>query len=214
MMQQDIKRIQDFWQQLELTIDQLLSSRQDNQFDADGLLSDYRDTLQKIDENLTFHFERDEDDGPVEMIFGCDGYPESIHSVLSLVGAAPDLSGIRFTAFNHRYDPIPNYINVADEVCELSDYWYSLHTIENKLHLSIYMHDVSYMLDIDPRVEAVMIFLDALIGEYELMTRVWSLDWLELPTDPVDFHLKPLSELREGFDQLKHAATPIGITVH
>ncbi|MGY8870388.1 MAG: hypothetical protein ACKVJE_08115 [Pseudomonadales bacterium] len=214
MMQQDIKRIQDFWQQLELTIDQLLSSREDNQFDADSLLSDYRDTLQKIDENLTFHFERDEDDGPVEMIFGCDGYPESIHSVLSLVGAAPDLSGIRFTAFNHRYDPIPNYINVADEVCELSDYWYSLHSMENKLHLSIYMYDVSFMLDIDPRVEAVMIFLDALIGEYELMTRVWSLDWLELPADPVDFHLRPLSELREGFDQLKHAATPIGITVH
>ncbi|QEQ97239.1 hypothetical protein [Neptunomonas concharum] len=212
MMHQE--RIQAFWQRVELTIDQLLHSRQDNQFDADALLSEYRETLQSIDENLTFHFEKDEDEGPIEMIFGCDGYPESIHSVLTLVGAAPDLSGIRFKAFNHRYDPIPHFINVADEVCEIADFWYSLRSVENKLHLAIYMEDAPSLLDIDPRVEAVMIFLDALIGEYELMTRVWSLDWFEMPADPVDFGLKPLVELREGFDLLKHAVSPIGITVH
>ncbi len=214
MMQEAQQKIRDFWQRVELTIDQLLLSRQDNQFDADALLNEYRETLQSIDENLTFHFESDEDDGPIEMIFGCDGYPESIHSVLSLVGAAPALNGICFKAFNHRCDPIPSHINVADEVCELSDYWYSLNSVKNKLHLAIYMQDAPSLLDMDPRVEAVMIFLDALIGEYELMTRVWSLDWIELPVEPTDYGLKPLSELREAFDHLKHAVLPIGITVH
>lgn len=215
MMQQHQQKIRDFWAHVELTIDQLLHSRQDNQFDAEALLSEYRDTLQQIDANLTFHFEKDEeDDGPVEMIFGCDGYPESIHSVLSLVGAAPELTGIRFKAFNHRYDPIPSHINVADEICELSDFWYSLRPVDNKLHLAIYMHDAPSMLEFDPRVEAVMIFLDALIGEYELMTRVWALDWFEMPVDPVDYGLSPLSELRESFDLLKIKVAPIGITIH
>lgn len=208
------QQILDFWAQVELTIDQLLHSREENKFDADALLTEYRDTLQKIDRNLTFHFERDEDEGPIEMIFGCDGYPESIHAVLSLVGAAPALTGIRFKAFNHRYDPIPNFINVADEVCELRDYWYSLTSIDNKLHLAIYMKEPPAMLDMDPRVEAVMIFLDALIGEYELMTRVWALDWLDLPVDPIDYGLKPLAELRDAFDRLKSGIPAIGITIH
>ncbi|RVU30551.1 hypothetical protein [Neptunomonas marina] len=213
-MMQSRKNIEDFWTHVEHTIDQLLTSRSENQFDADALLSGYRETLQKIDRNLTFHFEKDAEDGAIEMIFGCDGYPESIHSVLSLVGAAPSLAGIQFKAFNHRYDPIPSHINVADEICELNDYWYSLRTIDNKLHLAVYMHDVPKVLEMDPRTEAVMIFLDALIGEYELMTRIWSLDWIELPVDPVDYGLSPLSELRDCFDGMKHGVEPIGIKIH
>jgi hypothetical protein len=213
-MQTIQQQIEAFWQRVSTTIDQLLHSQEENQFDADSLLSEYRETLQRIDENLTFHFEREEEEGPIEMIFGCDGYPESIHSVLSLVGAAPELQGIRFKAFNHRYDPIPSHINVADEVCELKDFWYSLNCIDHKLHLAVYMHDVPRVLDMDPRVEAVMIFLDALIGEYEIMTRVWALDWLELPKDPVDFGLKPLSELRDSFDLIKRNVPIIGLTIH
>lgn len=212
-MQRYGKKIEDFWQELELTIEQVLESREENQFDAENLLSTYRDRLQSIDENLTFHFEADEE-GPIEMIFGCDGYPESIHSVLSLVGAAPSVSGIKFKAFNHRYDPIPNTINVAGEMCELSDYWFSLTSSEKKLHLTVYMKGIPEILEMDPRIEAVMIFLDALIGEYELMTKVWALDWIELPADPVDYFLEPLSLLRERFDLLKQDVNPIGITFH
>jgi len=207
------KQIENFWQQLETTIEQLLDSQEDNQFDADSLLEDYRQSLLSIDENLTFHFERDED-GPIEMIFGCDGYPESIHSVLSLVGAAPSLSGIRFKAFNHRCDPVPTSVNVAGEICEISEFWYSLQSVSGKLHMAVYLHDVPSVLDVDPRVEAVMIYLDALIGEFELMTRIWTLDWLELPADPLDFGLKPLKELRDQFDEIKQCSRPVGLTLH
>ncbi|MGB1237558.1 MAG: hypothetical protein ACPG4U_05060 [Pseudomonadales bacterium] len=209
----DGKKIDDFWQELTLTIQQLLESREENQFEAENLLSAYRSKLQLIDENLTFHFEADEE-GPIEMIFGCDGYPESIHSVLSLVGAAPSVQGVTFKAFNNRYDPIPSHINVAGELCELSDFWFSLHSNNRKLHLSIYLKNVPLVLDMDPRVEAVMIFLDALIGEYELMTKVWTLDWFELPVDPIDYALQPLSSLREAFDALKRDVAPIGLTFH
>jgi hypothetical protein len=212
-MQQYAKEIEEFWQKLETTIEQVLDSRDDNQFSAELLLGDYRDKLQLIDENLTFHFEADEE-GPIEMIFGCDGYPESIHSVLSLVGAAPSVKGIKFKAFNHRYDPIPNSISVGGEMCEMSDFWFALQNNDKKLHLTIYMPYVPEVLETDPRVEAVMIFLDALIGEYELMTKIWALDWVEAPVDPVDYALKPLSDLREYFDEIKSEASPIGITFH
>jgi hypothetical protein len=210
----DLNQIRAFWQQIEQTLDQLLDSQQDMQFDADNLLDTYRVSLQKIDRNLTFHFEREHEEGPVEMIFGCDGYPESIHAVLSVVGAAPELSGINFRAFNHRYDPVPSCVNLGEEYCDIEEFWCSLRVIEGKLHLAIYLQDSPKILEMDPRVEAVMIFMDALIGEYELMTRIWALDWCELPAEPLDFGLIPLPQLREQFDKLKDDVKPVGITIH
>lgn len=213
-MNYSLKQIADFWQQVERTLDQLLASQGDTQFEADSLLTAYRISLQKIDRNLTFHFERESEGGPVDMIFGCDGYPESIHAVLSVVGAAPELSGINFRAFNDRYDPVPAFVNLGDEMCEIDEFWCSLRELNGKLQLAIYMVDAPKILEMDPRVEAAMILLDALIGEYELMTRVWSLDWYELPTDPVDYGLMPLSHLRHAFDGMKERVEPVGITIH
>lgn len=209
------KQIAHFWEEVESTIDQLLDSREGDRFDAESLLSQYRDGLQKIDRNLTFHFERDEgEEGPLEMIFGCDGFPESITSVLHLVGQAPALSGVQFKAFNARYDPVPSYINLGEEVCELTDFWFALRVVRGRLHLEVYLADAPKVLDMDPRVEAVMIYLDALLGEYELMTRIWALEWFDLPVSPEDYGLKPLADLREYFDQLKAEVQPIGIRVH
>lgn len=213
-MTEDSKQIEAFWAQLEQTLDQLLETRGDMQFEAETLLSSYRDSLQKIDRNLTFHFERETEEGPVDMVFGCDGYPESIHAVLSVVGAAPDLHGINFRAFNNRYDPVPAFVNMGEELCEIDEFWCSLRLIAGKLQLAIYMTDAPEILEMDPRVEAVMILLDALVGEYELMTRIWSLDWYELPQEPLDYGLMPLSQLRHAFDQLKDQVQPVGITIH
>lgn len=213
-MVNDFEQIEAFWSQLEKTLDQLLESQQESHFDADRLLEEYRVRLQKIDRNLTFHFERDDDEGPVEMVFGCDGYPESIHSVLSLVSMAPALRGIEFKAFNERCNPVPARVNLGDEICQIEDYWCSLRLIEGKLQLAVYLEDMPDFLEMDPRVEAVMIFMDALIGEFELMTRVWTLDWYELPIDPLDFGLFPLEDLRDRFDLLKEQVKPLGITLH
>lgn len=210
----DFEQIEIFWQQLEQTLEQLLGSQTETHFDADLLLEQYRTILHKIDRNLTFHFERDEGEGAVEMVFGCDGYPESIHSVLTLIGAAPALQGIEFRAFNERCNPVPACVNLGDEYCRIDDFWCSLRLIDNKLQLAIYMDDLPEILEMDPRVEAVMIFLDALIGEYELMTRIWSLDWYPLPQDPLDFGLMPLADLRGAFDTLKERVSPVGITLH
>lgn len=209
------KKIANFWDQLESTIDQLLESQKGDHFDAEALLSQYRDGLQKIDQNLTFHFEREEEEeGPLEMIFGCDGYPESINAVLHLVGQAPQVNGIHFKAFNERYDPVPGYINLGEEVCQIEDFWFDLRVVKGRLHLEVYLTDAPKVLDMDPRVEAVMIYLDALLGEYELMTRIWSLEWFDLPSSPEDYCLKPLAELREQFDIIKGNVEPIGIRVH
>lgn len=211
----DTQQIDTFWQNLQETIEQLLSSRSDDRFEAEPLLTQYREQLRKIDRNLTFHFQSEEgDNDAIEMVFGCDGFPESIHSVLSLIGAAPELSGIEFKAFNNRYDPVPLSIRIGEEYCEISEFWCRMVMVRGRLHLDVYMQDAPKLLEADPRVEAVMIFMDALIGEYELMTKVHSLEWFELPASPEDHGLFKLINLRDQFDDAKGGITPIGITQH
>ncbi|EAR62237.1 hypothetical protein [Neptuniibacter caesariensis] len=211
----DRKQISSFWEQLQDTIEQLLSSRSDDRFEAEPLLKKYREELQKIDRNLTFHFQSDDEkQDSIEMVFGCDGFPESIHSVLSLIGAAPELSGIEFKAFNNRYDPVPLSVNIGEEFSEIHDFWVRLVVVEKKLHLEVYLEDAPKVLDMDPRVEAVMIYLDALIGEYEIMTRIWALEWFDLPVSPEDYGLIRLVDLREYFDKIKEDVKPIGLTLH
>ncbi len=105
-------------------------------------------------------------------------------------------------------------VNLGGELCSINDYWCSLRNIDGKLELAIYMEDAPTVLEMDPRVEAVMILLDALIGEYEIMTRIWALDWYDLPACPVDFGLIPLADLRAQFDQIKSRVQPIGIKLH
>lgn len=214
-MQEQVDSIKAFWDDLAITLDALQHATLEQLAEqGERVLIDYRPTLKQIDSNLTFHFERNQEEGPVQLVFGCDGYPESIHSVLTLVGAAPKLDGFQVRAFNERHDPVPRMVDMGGELCEINDYWYSLRTLNGKLELAIYMEDAPTVLDMDPRVEGVMFLLDALIGEYEIMVRIWALDWYELPACPRDFGLSPLSQLRSEFDQMKSEIKPIGINLH
>lgn len=201
-----------FWQELTETLDQLILEFEQSQTHL--LIESYRKKLNRIDSNLTLRFERDDAGGPVEMVLGCDGYPESISAVCSLISMAPKLEGVELKAFNERLDPVPARVIIDEVLCSIHDYWCGLAVVADQLYLSVYYNSLQPPVEIDVRSEAIMFFLDALIGEYDLMTRVCSIDWYELPIDPMDYGLFPLAELRTKFDQNKQRIKPLGITVH
>ncbi|WP_207061034.1 hypothetical protein [Motiliproteus sp. SC1-56] len=205
------EKITEFWCEVVNTIDRLLEEADESS--AHQMLRHYEERLKSIDRNLTFHFERDEQGQRIEMIFGCDGYAQSIAAVLSLVDAAPTIDGVRIKAFNNRHDPLPRSIRVADEDFRMDDIWYSYRLAGGEFHLSVYLQGLDDQ-EQNPAVEAVMIFLDALIGEFDLMTRVATLSWYERPAEPLDFGLTPLSRLRGEFDQLRPQIDLIGVTLH
>jgi len=214
-MNMTTKLLQEFWNQLEQTVEQLKST-EPHELPEHGerLLSPYRKRLQEIDNNLTLNIERQSDDSEVDLVFGCDGYPESIHTVLSLVDSAPKIAGVQVKAFNERYDPVPQMVNLGGEFVCIDEFWCSLRNINGRLELAIYLEDAPQMLDMDPRIEAAMILLDALLGEYEIMTRIWALDWYDLPAEPLDYGLIPLAHLRADFDEMKSQVKPLGIQLH
>lgn len=214
MTKTELEQIELFWQQVSDTISDLLGSRVDNHFDADSLLSHYQDTLKLIDSNLTFHFESEGENDAIEMVFGCDGYAESIDNVLAVIKAAPRLDGVCFKAFNARYDPVPLSVHVDTKEFLLDDFWFAQRVVDGYLHIEIYVKRALSSRDFEQRSEAIMIFLDALIGEYEMMTKVSTLEWLELPPSPEDFSLQPLRELRNAFDRVKTTVRPIGMVLH
>ncbi len=206
-------QISDFWAEVTQTIDNLFAEEDEDQ--ARQLMSGYQQQLKQIDENLTFHFERNETTECIEMVIGCDGYAQSIGSVMRLVEAAPAIDGLRVVAFNGRHDPVPPSVQVAGLNFTLEEFWFSLRVEAGALHLSVFLDElVDPEAGNNPRVEAVMVFLDALLGEFDLMTRVASLSWYELPEDPVDHGLLPLAELRTRFDQHRQAIRLVGATLH
>jgi len=209
------KLLEDFWSQLEQTVEQLKETESENLSEqGERLLSPYRKRLQEIDNNLTLNIERQTDEGAVDLVFGCDGYPESIHTVLSLVDSAPQIAGVQIRAFNERCNPVPHMVNLGGELISIDEFWCSLRNINGRLELAIYLDDAPQVLDMDPRVEAAMILLDALLGEYEIMTRIWALDWFDLPIEPLDYGLIPMSNLRAEFDAMKTHVKPLGIQLH
>lgn len=214
-MDSQTKQVRDFWNQLEQALAKLRDSDlEELSVQGERVLHAYRKRLREIDTNLTVNFERRDAAGPLELVFGCDGFPESIHNVLNLVNSAPDINGYQVKAFNERMNPVPQKVHLDGDVFSIDDYWCSLRVIHNRIELAIYMNDTPEMADMDPRIEAVMILLDALIGEYEIMTKIWALDWYLMPIDPLDYGLMPLTELREAFDEIKGQIKPLGIQLH
>tara|TARA_R110001583_G_scaffold3212_4_gene21001 strand:- start:1299 stop:1943 length:645 start_codon:yes stop_codon:yes gene_type:complete len=207
----NLEKITAFWSEVVSTIDGLLEETDEQS--AHGLLSQYEHQLKGIDDNLTFHFERNEQQDRIEMVIGCDGYTQSIAAVLSLVDAAPSIDGLQVIAFNGRINPMPELIRVGDDEYSLDQFWFSQRLEGGEYHLSVFLDGLDDM-DGNPAVEAVMIYLDALLGEFDLMTRVATLSWYDKPVDPIDFSLLPLAALRDSFDRFRKQVRLIGVTLH
>ncbi len=205
------ERISAFWQEVISTIESLLDET--DMHNVQELMIDYESRLKEIDSNLTFHFERNEIDKQIEMVFGCDGYTNSIAAVINLVQAAPSMKGVQVVAFNPRHEQVPAMIKVADSDFVIEDFFYELRVSQGELHLSMYIEDLSAQTD-NPNIEAAMIYLDAILGEFDMMTRVSTLNFYKTPGEPLDHGLKPLSELRDHFDASRSDVPIIGVTMH
>tara|TARA_B100000780_G_C21079251_1_gene434559 strand:- start:175 stop:807 length:633 start_codon:yes stop_codon:yes gene_type:complete len=205
--------IQNFWQLVSENADQLRSLVDEESVLAHELLEEVQGQLSDMDPHLTVFCARDAAGTGIELVFGCDGYSQSIDTVLFLVAAAPEISQIKVLAFNPRVEQIPEAIEVGDAILELDELFFDLRDIGDELHLDLYLEDLPIVEDA-PQTDAALMFLDAIVGEYDLMTRIHSVNWLDLPEDPLDHGLKPLIELRKQFDLLRPKRPALGEALH
>lgn len=205
--------IDSFWKLVSDNADQLRSLVNEESVLAQELLEEVQDHLADIDPHLTVFCARNEAGTGIELVFGCDGYSQSIDTVLFLVAAAPKLEDIKVFAFNPRVEQIPEAIEIGDAVLELDELFFGLRSVGEELHLDLYLEELP-MLEDAPETDAALMFLDAIVGEYDLMTRIHSVNWLDLPEDPLDHGLKPLIELRQQFDLLRPKCPLLGEALH
>jgi hypothetical protein len=205
--------IQAFWRLVSDNVQELCSLASEQAALSPEFLDALHAGLQAIDPCLTVFCTPVDDATTVHMVFGCDGYQQGIDQVLQLVAAAPPLEGVKPLAFSPRDSHIPDAIDLNGLLVQLEDVYFSLRRVQGNLHLDLYLEDINMHAD-DLRVEAVLMFLEAIIGEYDMMTCISSIDWHDLPVDPEDHGLKPLSDLRQNYDDLGPLNADYGTQLH
>ncbi len=205
--------IQSFWHLVGDHVAELRSLVSDQAALSPEFLEALQDGLTAIDPSLTVFCTPEEESTMVNMVFGCDGYRQGIDQVLELVASAPVMEGVRPVAFSPRANYVPDGIDLNGLLVQLEDVYFSLQQVKGNLHLDLYLDDLSLHED-DLRVEAVLMFLEAIIGEFDLMTRIHSIDWHDLPSDPEDHGLKTLNHLRSSYDAFGPLSADYGMLLH
>jgi hypothetical protein len=157
--------------------------------------------LKNIDSNLVFEFSPIHDDSIREFTISADGLKESFPSVIKLVDKAPKFPKWKINAFRQRV-PGDGIQIVYDDSIKISynDIYFRYTVDLGKINLELNIKNYKKESGFD---NAVFILLDALIGEYDMETRISGIDRKLLDESKLD-SLHRIVELRDIIDKLKN----------
>ncbi|MBI2484268.1 hypothetical protein HYV71_03740 [Candidatus Uhrbacteria bacterium] len=176
--------------------EQMLFSFQENQDQVFDMLTS---ELSKVNKNLTFEF------GPVreqkrEFVISAGGIRDTFPFVERLATQAPPLEKWKITKFRPRRPLSDTVIDFKGKTFSPDDIFFKLHDRDGKIGIQLFIK--GYNEDKDVFDELVFIFLDAALGEYDVETKVASIDFFD--TDTSDFaNAKPMTELATDFDAMQ-----------
>jgi hypothetical protein len=161
------------------------------------IFDELSENLKKVNEDLVFEFSPKHKNNTVEFTISADGIKEIFPIVEKLIEKAPKLKNWKFNAFRQ---PVPGddfTINYGDLKIGYSDIFYRSQTNNGKLGIELNIKNY----DGKGRTQnAIYILLDNLIGEYNVVTKIDWIEWVELKENEIT-GLKPLTELRKEIDK-------------
>ena len=167
--------------------------------EQDRLFGEMDRALHRVHKGLQFVFDSG-GSGTRKLVISADGMRDLIPVVQRLMAAAPELPGWKFTAFRPRMTDVAGvtlHIGVAE--IGMSDLWFALRSEGDRIGLDIYLPGV-VLANQDQGYTIAFLMLDTALGEYDVMTRVGSLEIHPLPPDPEQRNLKPFPTLAGEFD--------------
>ncbi len=182
-----------FWERFLKMSDELFNFKANRR----KLITDLLRIIKEIHPNLTFEI------GPKvgdrrEFIISASGAREAFLAVISLVKTAPKLRKWKFVAFKPRRETKAT-IYFAGITVSTEDVLFE-YTKEGKGKIGIVLYGKN-IGEFDIRVQYAMFgLLDILLGEYDVETRIGTVDVRPLPTYHIN-GLKPLSELPSIVDR-------------
>lgn len=156
--------------------------------------------LAKISEGLTFEFSTVPDGEIKDFCVSADGIKEYFPAVINLVKVAPKFEYWNIRAFRQR---IPNdgiVISLGDIDLSYDDIFFH-HKIEHgKVNIGLNIRN--FDPNDDRFISAIFILLDALLGEYDVVTQIERIEWEQLDESQID-NLSPFILLRNLVDRNK-----------
>ncbi len=150
--------------------------------------------LQNVDRGLTYEMGQAAD-GVYEFIVSANGVRDVFPEVNKLVRVAPEIEGWRIIAFRpRRPDALQSKLEYAGLAISGGDIWYKSEGEGDAFNLTVLVKG----LDADNEKKAIgaaFIMLNLALGEYDVATKLRSIDFGALPPNPESQGLKPLSAL-------------------
>ncbi len=137
--------------------------------------------------------------GDFEIILIAGGLAENIDAVVGLYKAAPQMQGWVVTPFMPRHDtPILEFNGLKFEI---SNYFYQFQPGEQRPNLLMCIKGYQPEHEHEYRSAAFM-FLDCALGEYDVMTKIGGIDFVDYPENPEEFGLKDFTHMAADIDDM------------
>ncbi|WP_264741152.1 hypothetical protein [Cytobacillus firmus] len=180
--------VADFWIWFEKNSQDYYRLKEEN---LNSLFNKLSKQLSKINEDLAFEFSADLIEGKREFIISADGILSAFPDVIDLVENAPQLEGFKIIAFRQKsaVDDIST-IEYEDISLGPDDVYFTYRKNGDTLDIVLYLR--GYNSDFEEWENAAFILLDTIIGEYDVATKIGSIDMLPYKESP---NLKSILEL-------------------
>lgn len=153
--------------------------------------------LKKVNEDLVFEFSPKHENNVREFTISAEGIKELFPIVEKLIEKAPRIENWQFNAFRQRIPGDEFEIQYGDLRIGYSDIFYKSVDDNGKLGVELNIRNFD---EKGQTQNAIYILLDALLGEYDVTTKIGWIEWVKLNENEIK-ELKPITELRSEIDK-------------
>lgn len=156
--------------------------------------------LAKISQGLTFEFSAVLQGAIKDFCISADGVKEYFPAVIDLVKVAPKFEHWHIRAFRQR---IPNdniAISMGDIDLSYDDIFFRYSIEDGKINIDLHIRNL--VANKDQFISAIFILLDALLGEYDVVTQIGAIRWNKLDESTIS-QLASFVTLRNLVDRNK-----------
>ncbi len=156
--------------------------------------------IKKINPGIVFDFSPLHENGVKEFTISADGMKDVFPVVQALIQKAPKLDNWQFNEFRQRVPGDDLQIRFGDTEIGYSDLFFRFKDEGDKLGIELHVRNLG-----EPPFtqNAVYILLDALIGEYDVTTKISWIDWIKLDENNIE-NLSQIIYLRNVIDEKKN----------
>ncbi|MCL4679106.1 MAG: hypothetical protein KJ017_11015 [Alphaproteobacteria bacterium] len=169
--------------------------------ETDAVVDAVQSQINLISSHLSFELGQAAD-GTFEFIISAGGVKRLIPRVTRLYNAAPAIPGWRVMAFKPRHST--PQIEYGGEKFSISDFYYASQVGEDgKTNLRVCIRGYNRRRE---KMYGMVgfLFLDTVIGEYDVMTNLGAIEFGDIPPGPMTLSgLKPLRDLAPEIDAIK-----------